>query len=168
MTLRFESRDPVDQILAQWQRERPDLDVSPMGVIGRMGRIRQHLEREIEAVFTEFGLKSGGFDVLATLRRSGDPYRLSPTQLYNTLMISSGAMTHRLDGLEQAKWVERIPDPYDRRGTLIQLTSQGFELVEKVLDIHVANEHRLLAGLAASEQQMLAALLSKLLMSFDT
>lgn len=160
-------QDPVDKILSQWQRERPDLDVSPMGIIGRLGRIRKHLERGIQAVFSEFGLQAGEFDVLATLRRSGDPYQLSPTQLYNTLMISSGTMTHRLDGLEQAGWIVRTPDPHDRRGTLIQLSPQGLELVDKALEAHVRNEHSLLRALSDSEQETLANLLRKLLLSFE-
>ncbi|MFB2833253.1 MarR family winged helix-turn-helix transcriptional regulator [Floridanema evergladense] len=106
--------DPVDTILAQWQTERPDLDVSPMGIIGRMGRLTKHLERALQAVFSDFDLQGGEFDVLATLRRSSQPYQLSPTMLFNTLMISSGTMTHRIDRLEQAGLVQRIPDPGDR------------------------------------------------------
>ncbi len=94
--------DAVDKILVQWQRERPDLDVSPMGIIGRMGRLAKHLERAIQETFSEFGLTVGEFDVLAALRRSGQPYQLSPTELFNTLMVSSGTMTHRIDRLEQA------------------------------------------------------------------
>lgn len=159
--------DPVDAILAQWQRERPDLDVSPMGIIGRMTRLSKHLERSIQATFSEFDLHIGEFDVLATLRRSGQPYQLSPTELFNTLMVSSGTMTHRLDRLEQAGLVQRIPDPGDRRGTLIQLTGQGFTLIEKAVTAHVANEHRLLNGLAEAERQALAELLRKLLLSFE-
>lgn len=159
--------DPVDAILAQWQRERPDLDVSPMGIIGRMTRLSKHLERGIQATFSNFGLQIGEFDVLATLRRSGQPYRLSPTELFNTLMVSSGTMTHRIDRLEQAGLVERIPDPSDRRGTLIQLTSQGFEVIESAVTAHVDNEHRLLNGLEEAERQVLAQLLRKLLISFE-
>lgn len=160
-------RDPVDAILAQWQRERPDLDVSPMGIIGRMGRLSKHLDRGIRGTFSEFGLHSGEFDVLATLRRSGQPYQLSPTELFNTLMVSSGTMTHRIDRLEQAELVKRIPDPGDRRGTLIQLTRKGFELIEAAVEAHVANEHRLLSALEESERQALAQLLRKLLVSFE-
>lgn len=159
--------DPVDAILAQWQRERPDLDVSPMGIIGRMKRLSRHLERAIQDVFSNFGLHMGEFDVLATLRRSGQPYQLSPTDLFNTLMVSSGTMTHRIDRLEQADLVKRIPDPDDRRGTLIQLTDKGFNLIEKAVEAHVANEHRLLDGLEEAERQILAQLLRKLLISFE-
>ncbi len=159
--------DAVDKILAQWQRERPDLDVSPMGVIGRMGRLAKHLERAIQETFSEFGLTVGEFDVLAALRRSGQPYQLSPTELFNTLMVSSGTMTHRIDGLEKAKLVQRIPDPSDRRGTLIELTDKGFNVIEKAVEAHVVNESRILSVLEDSEREALAQLLSKLLVSFE-
>jgi DNA-binding MarR family transcriptional regulator len=159
--------DPVDKILGQWQRERPDLDVSPMGVIGRMGRLAKHLERAIQETFSEFGLTVGEFDVLAALRRSGKPYQLSPTELFNMLMVSSGTMTHRIDRLEQAELVRRIPDLSDRRGTLIELTDKGFDLIEQAVEAHVVNEHRILSVLAESEREALIQLLRKLLVSFE-
>lgn len=159
--------DPVDTILAQWQRERPDLDVSPMGVIGRMGRLVKHLERAIGETFSEFGLTIGEFDVLATLRRAGYPYQLSPTALFNTLMVTSGTMTHRIDQLERAELVKRIPDPSDRRGTLIELTDQGFDRIEKAVEAHVANEHQILSVLKPSEREALTVLLRKLLLSLE-
>ena len=159
--------DSVDAILAQWQRERPDLDVSPMGIIGRMGRLAKHLERSIQETVSDFGLNGGEFDVLATLRRSGGPYQLSPTELFNALMVSSGTMTHRIDRLEQADLVKRMDDPSDRRGTLIQLTSKGFNTIEKAVEAHVANGHRLLLVLDEAEREVLAQLLSKLLISFE-
>ncbi|MBD1925437.1 MarR family transcriptional regulator [Trichocoleus sp. FACHB-90] len=159
--------DPVDKILAQWQRERSDLDVSPMGIIGRIGRLSKHLERSIQETVSDFSLNSGEFDVLATLLRSGQPYQLSPTELFNTLMISSGTMTHRIDRLEQADLVKRIPDPSDRRGTLVQLTDKGFNVIEKAIEAHVANGHRLLTVLEKTEREVLAQLLRKLLISFE-
>ncbi|RUR84249.1 MarR family winged helix-turn-helix transcriptional regulator [Chlorogloeopsis fritschii PCC 9212] len=159
--------DPVDKILAQWRRERPDLDVSPMGIIGRMGRLAKHLERAIQETFSEFDLTVGEFDVLAALRRSGQPYQLSPTELFNTLMVSSGTMTHRIDRLEQAELVRRIPDPRDRRGILIELTDKGFDLIEKAVEAHVVNEHRILSVLAESERETFTQLLRKLLVSFE-
>ncbi len=159
--------DPVDAILAQWQRERPDLDVSPMGIIGRIGRLSKHLERGIQETFSDFGLNVGEFDVLATLRSSGQPYQLSPTELFNTLMVSSGTMTHRIDGLEQAELVKRIPDSSDRRGTIIQLTNKGFNVIEKAVEAHVANEHRLLIVLESAERKVLTQLLRKFLISFE-
>lgn len=159
--------DAVDRILAQWQRERPDLDVSPMGIIGRMARLTKHLERSVQETFSEFGLTIGEFDVLAALRRSGEPYQLTPTELFNLLMVSSGTMTHRVDRLEQAELVRRIPDPSDRRGMRIELTSQGFGVIEKAVEAHVANEHRLLSVLKDSEREILAQLLHQLLGAFE-
>jgi len=159
--------DPVDQILEQWQRERPDLDVSPMGIIGRVTRLAKHLEHAIQEIFSGFGLTVGEFDVLATLRRSGQPYQLSPTELFNALMVSSGTMTHRIDRLEQAELVQRIPDLSDRRGTQIKLTDKGFDIIEKAVEAHVVNEHNLLSILETSEREALTQLLRKLLVSFE-
>ncbi len=159
--------DPVDKILAQWQKERPDLDVSPMGLIGRTTRLANYLKKAIGKTFAEFGLNPGEFDVLATLRRTGAPYQLSPTELFKSMMVSSGTMTNRIDGLEKAGLVERIPDPGDRRGTLIHLTDKGFALIEKALEAHVENEHRILSTLEHSERETLAQLLSKLLIPFE-
>lgn len=159
--------DAVDWILEQWQRERPDLDASPMAVMGRIARLAKHFERSIQATVSEFGLNPGEFDVLATLRRSGKPYQLSPTDLFNAMMVSSGTMTHRIDRLEQADLVKRIPDPGDRRGTLIQLTHKGFNVIEKATEAHVANGHRLLNTLKKKEREVLAELLHQLLMSFE-
>lgn len=159
--------DPVDKILAQWQRERPDLDVSPMAIVGRVGRLSKHFDRAIQSTFSEFGLQSGEFDVLATLRRSGRPYQLSPTELFNMLMVSSGTMTHRIDRLEKTELVKRIPDPDDRRGMLITLTDKGFELIEAAVTAHVANEHRILSVLQEPERQSLTRLLRQLLLSFE-
>jgi DNA-binding MarR family transcriptional regulator len=159
--------DPVDKILAQWRQERPDLDVSPMGVIGRVTRLAKHLEQAIQETFSEFGLTVGEFDVLATLRRSGHPYQLSPTELFNTLMVSSGTMTHRIDRLEQAALVQRIPDLSDRRGTQIKLTNKGFDVIEKAVEDHVVNEHHILSVLDVTEREVLTQLLRKLLVSFE-
>ncbi len=159
--------DPVDEILAQWQKERPDLDVSPMGVIGRTTRLANYLKRAIGETFAKFGLNPGEFDVLATLRRTGSPYQLSPTELFRSMMVSSGTMTHRIDRLEKADLVERIPDPSDRRGTFIQLTEKGFAVIEKAVEAHVENEHRILSVLKESELEELTILLRKLLISLE-
>ncbi|MEM6434124.1 MAG: MarR family transcriptional regulator [Cyanobacteria bacterium P01_D01_bin.115] len=159
--------DPVNKILAQWQRERPDLDASPMDIVGRMARLSKHLDRAIQAIFSDFDLRQGEFDVLATIRRSGQPYQLSPTELFNTMMVSSGTMTNRVDRLEQAELVERIPDPSDRRGRLIHLTPKGFDLIEAAVTAHVENMHRILAPLEATDREALALLLRKLLLSFE-
>jgi DNA-binding MarR family transcriptional regulator len=161
------SPDLVDKILAQWQKERPDIDASPMGILGRSPRLAKYLTKEMNKIFAKFGLNPGEFDVLATLRRSGKPYQLSPTDLYNSVMVTSGTMTHRIDGLEKAKLVERVPDPSDRRSTLIRLTDKGFDLIEKAVEAHVENGHRLLNVLEESELQTLNSLLRKLLVSLE-
>lgn len=158
---------PVNKILEQWQRERPDLDASPMGVMGPIARLAKHLDRSIQETVSELGLNSGDFDVLATLRRSGHPYQLSPTDLFNTLMVSSGTMTYRVDRLERADLVKRMDDPKDRRGMLIQLTDRGFTAIEKAVEAHVANGHRLLSVLEEAERKILAQLLHKVLTSFE-
>ncbi|MGB7412962.1 MAG: MarR family transcriptional regulator [Thermosynechococcaceae cyanobacterium] len=159
--------DAVDEVLAQWQKERPDLDASPMEVMGRMARLAKHLERSLEEVFSGFGLNGGEFDVLATLRRSGPPYQLSPTALFNSMMVSSGTMTHRIDQLEKSELVERIPDLSDRRGTLIHLTNKGFSVIEKAVEAHVANGEKILSVLEQPDHDALAELLRKLLVSFE-
>ena len=159
--------DAVDKILAQWNRERPDLDVGPMGLLGRLARLRSHLAREIDAEFGKHGLNASSFDVLATLRRSGPPYRLSPSELMETMMITSGTMTNRIDQLEKAGMVERLDNPEDRRGVIIALTEKGFKTVEKAVTGHVANQHRLVAALDADERTQLDALLAKFLAAHE-
>lgn len=159
--------DDVDKIIAQWNRERPDLDVGPMALLGRIGRLRERLLREVETVFSEFGLNSAGFDVLATLRRSGPPYSLSPGELMAQMMITSGTMTNRVDQLVKAGLVSRAQNPEDRRGMIITLTPAGFDLIEKAVAEHVANQHRLVAPLTPDEQDELNQLLKKYLAGLD-
>lgn len=160
--------DQVDRILAQWARERADLDVSPMGVIGRLSRLTRYMERSLEHNYTQFGLTGWTFDVLATLRRAGPPYRLSPTDLFKEMMVTSGTMTNRIDRLEAAGLVARLLDPQDRRGVLVELTPQGLELIERAVQAHVAYEAQLLRLLSTEEQALLAGLLRKLLESFES
>ncbi|MBG0508060.1 MarR family transcriptional regulator [Agrobacterium sp. MOPV5] len=162
-----EPLDHVDHILAQWRRERPDLDVGPMGLLGRLNRLTTHLGREVEAVLLKHGLSSSAFDVLATLRRSGSPYRLSPGDLLAMTMVSSGTMTNRIDQLEKAGLVERIHNPNDRRSVLILLTERGFAIVEEAAGAHVENQHRLVAGLSEEERVTLNRLLKRFLRDFE-
>jgi DNA-binding MarR family transcriptional regulator len=159
--------DHVDRVLAQWAVERPDIDASPMSVVSRISRLEKFARKSMETVFAQHGLTPEGFDVLATLRRSGPPYQLTPTQLFQMLMVSSGTMTNRLDRLEQVGYIARLPDPADRRGTLIHLTPEGREVQEKALTDHLANERRLLGGLVPEEQAALASLLRKLLLPLE-
>ncbi len=155
-------RDAVDEILDQWSRERPDLDATPIGVIGRMSRVARALEARLEPVYAEHGLEPGWHDLLATLRRHGPPFKLRPTDLTNSSMLTSSGTTKRLDKLEARGLVAREPDPNDRRGTLIALTDAGRELIDSVTGPHLANEQRLLEPLTRTERDQLAALLRKL------
>ena len=157
-----EATDGVDAIIEQWARERPDLDVSPIGVIGRVSRLARELEARLEPVYRDHGLEPGWYDVLATLRRAGPPYRLRASDFTGTLMLTSSGTTKRLDRLERAGLIERTPDPADRRGVLITLTPAGHERVDATIEAHVANERRLLAGLTTAECDQLAGLLRRL------
>ncbi|MFN7009004.1 MAG: MarR family winged helix-turn-helix transcriptional regulator [Allorhizobium sp.] len=159
--------DAVDRILDQWKRERPDLDVAPMGLIGRLGRLRVHIARAHEAVFQRHGLNSASFDFLATLRRSGPPFRLSPSELLDTMMITSGTMTNRIDQLEKQGLVERLPHPEDRRALLVALTEKGRAVIDAAVTEHVENQHQLVGTLTREEQGALDALLKRYLTAFE-
>jgi DNA-binding MarR family transcriptional regulator len=160
-------RDGVDTIIEQWRAARPDLDPSPIGVIGRVSRLARELEARLEPVYKELGREPGWHDLLATLRRSGPPFALRPSDLTGTLMLTSSGTTKRLDKLEEAGLIVRGPDPNDRRAILITLTPAGKDLIDGVTAAHLANEASLLEGLSAAEQRELAALLRKLLLSLD-
>jgi DNA-binding MarR family transcriptional regulator len=156
--------DRADIALEQWARERPDLPALPMAVFGRLSDAAERVMRDhTNPLFAAAGLQPGEFDVLATLRRSGKPYMLSPTRLYEAAMISSGGMTNRLDRLERAGLVERRADPGDRRAKLIVLTDAGKRVIDETIGRHVANEERLLSVLTPAEQERLNALLRKLI-----
>jgi DNA-binding MarR family transcriptional regulator len=150
--------------LAQWRKERPDLDSFPMAVLGRIAEAALIIARDrLDPLFQRFGLQAGAFDVLATLRRSGAPFALTPTALYEATMVSSGGMTNRIDRLEQAGLVERRAHPTDRRGALIALTHKGLTLIDEAVGAHVENERAILASLTGKEQQDLDKLLARLL-----
>ena len=155
-------RDGVDAIIEQWRRERPELDHSPIGIVGRLSRVAREIEARLEPVYREHGLEPGWHDVLATLRRTGPPYQLRPSDFTGSLMLTSSGTTKRLDRLERAGLVERAPDPDDRRGVIITLTEAGHELIDRVTEAHMGNEHRLLEGLSVREREQLAGLLRKL------
>ena len=159
--------DHVDGILAQWRLERPDLDVSPMGLLGRLQRAAHLADAALAATLVQHDLQSGWFDLLAALRRAGAPYELNPTHLMRATMLSSGDMTKRLDRLTDAGLVERRPDPADRRGTLIRLTRRGKATIDKAVEAHVAGEARLLRSLTADDRRDLDHLLRTLLASLE-
>jgi DNA-binding MarR family transcriptional regulator len=159
--------DRVDAILAQWRRERPDLDVSPMGTIGRIKRCAALLQRRLDETFASFELTGWEFDVLATLRRSGAPYCLAPTALFSALMITSGTMTHRLKGLESRGLVQRIPSEEDGRSLLVKLTPTGLALIDLAVEAHVENERRILAAMKPADLAELNDRLSLLLAALE-
>jgi DNA-binding MarR family transcriptional regulator len=157
--------DEIDRIVEEWNRERPDLDVSPTQTLQRITRLSMLQAASFADVFARHGVSFGEYLVLAALRRAGPPYRMNPTKLFNSIILSSGAMTNRLDRLEEMGLVERLPDPNDRRGRLVALTERGRQLVDAAVVDHLANEERLLSALDPGERAQLANLLRKLLSS---
>lgn len=165
--IRAGTLDHVDRVLIQWASVRPDLETTPLAFVARLGRAAAFVDAGVTAKLAEFGLTREAFDVLASLRRAGPPFRLSPTELYVGLMRSSGAMTHRLAQLEDARLVRRVADPEDRRGLLVELTRRGRALVDTVAPQHLENERRLISALTTREQKQFIDLLRKLLISFE-
>jgi DNA-binding MarR family transcriptional regulator len=159
--------DHVDRILGQWARERPDLDVSTVAVFARITRASRALERAMGSAFRAYGLSRGEFDVLVSLRRAGAPYRLNPSDLAQALLLSTGTMTNRIDRLEGAGWVVRLPDPEDRRGILVQLTDVGLHTVNAAMDSLLGTERELLSGLGSEEREVLAGLLRRVVLALD-
>lgn len=155
--------DAVDRILEQWRQARPDLDVSAMGPIGRLSRIFHHNARQMGKTFAGHGLNAAGFDVLATLRRAGPPYALSPGELMASMMITSGTMTNRIDQLAKQGLVTRTIDPNDARRAVVKLTQQGFDLIDAAVADHVKTQKALLAVLSEEEIAALDRGLRKLL-----
>ena len=160
-------RDEVDTIVAAWRRERPDLDVAPMEVLSRISRLARHLDRVRANAFTAHDLESWEFDVLAALRRSGPPYRLSPGQLLRETLVTSGTMTNRVDRLAARGFVARQDHPDDRRGVLVQLTEAGRDAVDAALAELLAAEQGILAALDVSEHDQLTRSLRLLLARYD-
>lgn len=144
----------------------PELDAASMKIFGRMLRLMKHLGKERAQAMSPFGFREGEFDVLATLRRAGEPYSLSPTQLYKSLLITSGAMTNRLSHLEQQGLIRRIADPDDKRSTLVSLTPHGQELIEEALIVHTQTQNALLSSLSDAQRAQLESLLRELLLTF--
>ena len=155
----------MDRIVEQWGRVRPDLDVSPTHTLQRITRVNVLQTQSFTEVFARYGITWGEYLVVAALRRAGPPFRMNPTTLFNSVILSSGAMTNRLDRLEQTGLIRRLPDPQDRRGRQVELTAKGRALVDKAVVEHLANEEALLTGLSAPERTKLAGLLRKLLLS---
>jgi DNA-binding MarR family transcriptional regulator len=162
-----EVRDEVDDLIAAWRVERPDLDVGPLQVLSRVSRLARHADRARRAAFGAHGLELWEFDVLSALRRQGPPYRLSPGSLLHTTLVTSGTMTNRIDRLEKAGLVRREPDPQDKRGVLVTLTAAGRSRVDAALADLLDAEQALLAVLPARSRDTLADLLRTLLAPLD-
>ncbi len=160
--------DHVDFITQQWEQERPDLDVTAMGVIGRVARLYLAYQREMHKTFAEFGLNAAKFDVLATLRRSGAPYTLSPGDLLKATMVASGTMTNRIDRLEADGLVKREVNPEDSRSFLVGLTDEGFALIDRAVTAHVQTQARLLEGISTQEVEAFTALLGRALTAAES
>ncbi|MDO6583195.1 MarR family transcriptional regulator [Photobacterium sp. 2_MG-2023] len=158
--------DHVDRLLTQWQQQRPDLDCSPMAVIGRISRMSRLIDKKINKTFKNYDLSAIEFDILATLRRCNTP--LTPTELYQTLMLSSGAMSTRIEQLAKRGLIERIASPEDRRSCSVALTEKGRVLIDQAVEAHVVNEKAILDPLTQEQRQQLAALLRAWLLSNES
>ena len=160
--------DEVDELVAAWRIQRPDLDVEPLQVLSRVSRLARHLDIARRAAFASHGLESWEFDVLSALRRAGPPFQLTPGALLRATLVTSGTMTNRIDRLAAAGLVQREPDPRDRRGVLVTLSGQGRAVVDAALTDLLDREQALLAGLRADQRELLADLLRTLLVPFDS
>jgi DNA-binding MarR family transcriptional regulator len=160
-------RDEVDDLVAAWRAQRPDLDVEPLQVLSRISRLARHLDIARRGAFADHGLESWEFDVLSALRRQGPPFQLTPGALLRATLVTSGTMTNRIDRLAAADLVRREPDPSDKRGVLVTLTNQGLARVDAALDGLLRRERALLAALDHEQCQQLADLMRVLLVPFD-
>lgn len=159
--------DAVDRVLAQWRTVRPDLDASPIAVIGRLSRLSAIVDRHLAENFARHDLEPWMYDVLATLRRSGPPYELTAGELLAQSMVTTGAITNRVDRLEQRGLVERDTVPGDRRKVLVRLTERGLALVDETVIGHLETERALLSVWSPRQQATLAGLLRTALLALD-
>jgi DNA-binding MarR family transcriptional regulator len=160
-------RDEVDELVEAWARELPDLDLEPVTVFSRISRLARHLDLARREAFSAHGIESWEFDVLAALRRAGEPYELSPGRLLRETLVTSGTMTNRVDRLAGRGYVERYPDPADRRGVIVRLTREGRSAVDGAFEALLAAEAALLADLPVRDQKKLASLLRTLLVPYS-
>ena len=159
--------DHIDRLIAKWKREAPEYDLAPVEVIGRAGRIMEFVDRALESKFEEFGISRASFDVLATLRRAGPPYRLLQRDLMQSLLRTSGSISVRIDALEREELVRREQHEEDRRSTFVALTEKGSKLLQSIIPEHLANESALVAGLNLQERKELTVLLRKWLAALE-
>ena len=168
MSQRQPVHDDVDEIVAAWRRERPDLDPEPLHVFSRLSRLARRLDLDRATAFGDHGIDGWEFDVLSALRRAGDPYELSPGRLVQETLVTSGTMTNRIDRLAAKGWVERAPSPTDRRGVIVRLTDAGRTAVDGAMADLLDRERDQLSELGAAEITELTALLRRLLAPFES
>jgi DNA-binding MarR family transcriptional regulator len=160
--------DSIATFMAQWRAEKPGLDVSPLGVLGRIQRLSIYFRDRAEQWLKPMELTWESFSILAALRRSGKPYELRPTDMYREALLSSGAITNRIDGVERKGWVERRPDTADRRVTIVRLTPAGKAVIDKALEMHFREMAKLMERLPRADREELGTLLGKLLTTFES
>ncbi|MBN3492910.1 MarR family winged helix-turn-helix transcriptional regulator [Vibrio neptunius] len=151
--------DAIDRVVEQWAKEKPELDTEPMAIMGRLLRIAKHMETEVTQLHKRYDLKLGEFDVLATLRRSGSPFRLTPSELIDSMMLTSGAMTNRLDKLESKSLIAREHSKEDRRSVTVQLTDEGFTLIDKIIEEHAQVQQKLVKGMNSNQKRQINQIL---------
>ncbi len=159
--------DAIDRVVSQWAKEKPELDTEPMAIMGRLMRIAKHMENHVAELHKRYDLKMGEFDVLATLRRSGQPYRLTPSELISSMMLTSGAMTNRLDKLEKKGLIVREHSKEDRRSVTVELTAKGFELIDSLIEQHLQAQHELMGSLSSAEKGQVNQALKLLLPQYE-
>ncbi|GAB7221147.1 MarR family transcriptional regulator [Vibrio owensii] len=159
--------DAIDRVVSQWAKEKPELDTEPMAIMGRLMRIAKHMENHVAELHKRYDLKMGEFDVLATLRRSGQPYRLTPSELISSMMLTSGAMTNRLDKLEKKGLIAREHSKEDRRSVTVELTGKGFELIDSLIEQHLQAQHELMGSLNSAEKGQVNQALKLLLPQYE-
>ncbi|AUW05125.1 MarR family winged helix-turn-helix transcriptional regulator [Vibrio campbellii] len=159
--------DAIDRVVSQWAKEKPELDTEPMAIMGRLMRIAKHMENHVAELHKSYDLKMGEFDVLATLRRSGKPYRLTPSELISSMMLTSGAMTNRLDKLEKKGLIAREHSKEDRRSVTVELTAKGFELIDSLIEQHLQAQHELMGSLSSTEKGQVNQALKLLLPQYE-
>lgn len=159
--------DAIDRVVEQWFKEKPELDTQPMAIMGRLMRIAKYMETRVAELHKQYDLKMGEFDVLATLRRSGAPYRLTPSALIDSMMLTSGAMTNRLDKLEKKGLISREHSKEDRRSVTVELTSEGLQLIDNLILEHVEVQRDFIRGLSDEEKVQVNKALKTLLPQFE-
>ncbi|MGF1823370.1 MarR family transcriptional regulator [Vibrio splendidus] len=159
--------DAIDRVVEQWAKEKPDLETEPMAMMGRIMRIAKYMETQVAELHKKYDMKLGEFDVLATLRRSGKPYRLTPSELIGSMMLTSGAMTNRLDKLEAKGLISREHSKEDRRSVSVQLTKDGLILIDQMMTEHVETQKKLVKSLSASQKKNTNQLLKTWLSAYE-